>query len=246
MADRPPQDAGLDREVHLQVPRLEQVLAGVPVAARIDRGLGSTVLAHEPTPSSWSTRLLFCSISSTERMHAASWPGGGAVLLLQAHHELQDLGLDGDVERRGRLVGYKYLRVARERHRDHGPLAHAAGELVRVLFRALFGVGDADVRENLDGLLVCLGLREVLVDADGLANLVPDGEDGVEARHGVLEDHGDVVAPNLLHPLLRHLEEVLALEEDLTLGVRGWRLRVQLHHRERRDALAAAGLPDYP
>src|SRR5215213_8755430 len=32
-------------------------------------------LGHVSTPSSSSTRLLFSSISSTERMHAAVWPG---------------------------------------------------------------------------------------------------------------------------------------------------------------------------
>ena len=47
-----------------------------------------------------------------------------------------------------------------------------------------------------------LALGEVLVDADRLADLVADGKDGIQARHRVLEDHGYVVAPDLLHPLV--------------------------------------------
>ena len=69
-------------------------------------------------------------------------------------------------------------------------------------FARLSGLAMPTSRRTCDGLLLGLGLGEVLVDADGLADLVADGEDGVEARHRVLEDHGDVVAPDLLHPLV--------------------------------------------
>ena len=58
---------------------------------------------------------------------------GGAGFLLQVADQLEDLRLHGDVERRGRLVGDEHLGAAGERHRDHHPLAHAAGQLVRVL-----------------------------------------------------------------------------------------------------------------
>ena len=47
--------------------------------------------------------------------------------------QVEDPGLDRHVERGRRLVGDQHLRVARERHRDHHALPHAAGELVRVL-----------------------------------------------------------------------------------------------------------------
>ena len=45
-------------------------------------------------------------------------------------------------------------RVARERHRDHHALAHAAGELVRVAADALPGARDADALEQLDRAVV--------------------------------------------------------------------------------------------
>ncbi len=50
----------------------------------------------------------------------------------QVPQQLEDLGLHGDVERRGRLVGDQQLRLVRHRHGDHDPLQLAAGQLVRV------------------------------------------------------------------------------------------------------------------
>ena len=62
---------------------------------------------------------------------------GGAERLLQLAHQVEDLRLDGDVERGGRLVGDQHLGIARQRHGDHHALAHAAGELVRIGVGAL-------------------------------------------------------------------------------------------------------------
>ena len=56
--------------------------------------------------------------------------------LLQLQHQVQDLRLDRDVERRGRLVGDEQRRVQHERHGDHHALALAAGQLVRILRHA--------------------------------------------------------------------------------------------------------------
>src|SRR4051794_18851622 len=58
---------------------------------------------------------------------------GHPQLLLQRTHELQHLRLDGDVERCCGLVGDEKFRLTRECHRDHGPLAHAAGKCVRIV-----------------------------------------------------------------------------------------------------------------
>ena len=61
--------------------------------------------------------------------------------LLEVPDQLQDLGLDRDVEGGRRLVGDEQLRVAGQGHRDHDPLAHAARQLVGVLLDAALGVG---------------------------------------------------------------------------------------------------------
>ena len=55
-----------------------------------------------------------------------------ARFLLETCQQLEDLGLHGDVERRGRLVGDQEIGPERECHRDHDSLAHPARQLVRV------------------------------------------------------------------------------------------------------------------
>ena len=85
------------------------------------------------TPRSWVTR-----ISDMLRSRA---------LLAD---QLEDLGLDRDVEGGGRLVGEQQRRAARQRDRDHHALAHAARQLVRVLIEPSLGLGDADVAQQLD------------------------------------------------------------------------------------------------
>ena len=62
---------------------------------------------------------------------------GHALFFLQELDELEDLGLDGDIERGRRLVGDQDLGLAGERHGDHDALAHAAREAVRIFVQAL-------------------------------------------------------------------------------------------------------------
>ena len=74
--------------------------------------------------------------------------------------ELEDLRLDRDVERRRRLVGDQELRLARERHRDHHPLAHPARELVRVVAEPRLRARDPDLVEQL-GARASAALRSI-------------------------------------------------------------------------------------
>ena len=64
---------------------------------------------------------------------------------------VEHLGLDRDVERGGRLVGDQQLRRVGDRHRDHRPLAHPAGELVGVVARPRARLRDADGLEQRGG-----------------------------------------------------------------------------------------------
>ena len=66
-----------------------------------------------------------------------------ADFLLELADELEDLGLNGDVERRGRLVGDQQLRLAGERHGDHHALAHAARECMGKLAQTPARIGNA-------------------------------------------------------------------------------------------------------
>jgi hypothetical protein len=69
---------------------------------------------------------------------------GGAHVRAQGAQQVKDLGLDGDVEGGGGLVGDEELRDAGQRHGDHDALGHATGELVGVGVGALGRLGDAD------------------------------------------------------------------------------------------------------
>ena len=55
-----------------------------------------------------------------------------ALLALQLLEQVEHLGLDRDVERRGRLVGDEQLGLERERAGDADALTLTTGELVRV------------------------------------------------------------------------------------------------------------------
>ena len=58
--------------------------------------------------------------------------GRGSPALLEVLHQVEDLGLDGDVEGRDRLVGHDQLGLEGQRPGQADPLALAAGELVGV------------------------------------------------------------------------------------------------------------------
>ena len=167
----------------------------------------------------------------------------GAKLFSHAVDELQDLRLDGDVERRGGLVADEQLRLAGERHGDHDALAHAARQLVRVALEDLLGRGDAHELDHLEGARVGVGLAHLgVVHEDALADLVAGAHDRVERGHGLLEDHADLVAAVGAHLVARELGEVCARQLDRAVGDLGGRRRQKAHDRQGRHRLAAAAL----
>ncbi len=164
--------------------------------------------------------------------------------LLHAPQGVQDLRLDGHVQGGGRLVGDDHVRVVGHRHGDDGPLPHPAGELVRVVPGPVGGVGDADQVEQLHGPGPGLGFADVLVGQDRLLELPADRVHGVQAGHGVLEDHGDLLAPDSGLLLVGQPEQVAAAEVDLAADA--GRAGKQAHDRQGGHALAGARLADDP
>ena len=69
---------------------------------------------------------------------------------LQLFQQLEDLRLDGHVERRRRLVGDQHVGIVGERHGDHDALPLAAGELVRIGVDAPLRVRDLHEPQQLD------------------------------------------------------------------------------------------------
>src|SRR5258708_6342399 len=169
---------------------------------------------------------------------------GHAELGLELVQQLEDLRLDGHVEGGGGLVGDQEVRVARQRHGDHDALAHAAGELVRILLHAPLGVRDVHELEHLDRLVHRVAPPEALMQADGLRDLLAHREHGIQRGHRLLEDHRDLFATDLPHLRGGQAEEVLAVVDDLALHDASGRLRNEPHHAEGGDRLARARLAD--
>ncbi len=99
---------------------------------------------------------------------------GHAELALQILEQLQYLRLDGDVERRRRLVGDQQIGFVGERHGDHHPLALPAGELVREGLEPPLGIGELHQLQQLNGLLACSATAHALVENQSLADLLLD------------------------------------------------------------------------
>ena len=174
---------------------------------------------------------------------------GGIDLVFQIPQQIQDLGLNGHVQSRGRLIGDDQLGVAGQGHSDHDTLAHTAGQLVGEHIVHTLAVGDTGHLQQVDGafLDLLLALALAVVEGNDLVQLSADAEHRVQAGHGLLKDHGHIVAPQILHPLRGGLGDVVALavaEVQANFAVHDLALRPlqQLHDGEAGNGLTAAGL----
>ena len=166
-----------------------------------------------------------------------------AEFLLQLLQQCQDLRLDGDVERRRRLVGDQQCWLQRQRHGDHHPLPLAAGELVRVVVDPTRGVRDADpVEQPHSRLAQIAGMAPVRLEA--LGDLPADRVDRVEMRQRVLEDHRDAPAVDVAALRPAHRQQIMALEENAAAGDVAGRAVDDVHDGRRGHALAGAAFAE--
>ena len=161
---------------------------------------------------------------------------------LLARQQIENLRLDRDVERGGRLVRDQQFRFAGQRDRNRHPLPHAAGELMRILLQPLLGRGNADRGEQFDAAFGRGRQIEFEMLLQRLDQLGADGQHRIERRHRVLEHHRERPAAQLAQLLRRQLQQVLPVEHhaagELCL------LRQQLQDRARQHGLAATGFAD--
>ena len=163
---------------------------------------------------------------------------------LQALEQLQDLRLDGHVERRGGFVGDQQGGLVGQRHGDHDALALAARQLVGKGRQAALGFGQTDQVQQLQGALPRRRLSHPLVQAQGLAELLLDGMQRVQGGHGFLEYHCDAVAAHRAHGGGGGAEQLPPFEPHAAAGVRGGGVGQQLQDAQRGDRLAGAGFAD--
>jgi len=162
----------------------------------------------------------------------------------QLPDQFENLRLDRDIERRGGFVGDQDFRVAGQRDGDHHPLAHSTRKLVRVVVKPPPGVRNSDKSQQFMRPFARLSACQPHVPAQGFHKLEPDGEHRIQRCHRVLEHETDSRAANGSQSPVVGLEEILPLEQDLTvtdLGGRGGQEAEKRHHRHR---LARTGFAD--
>ena len=165
-------------------------------------------------------------------------------LARQILHQFENLRLNGDVERRGRLVRDDELRIAGQSDRDHHALAHAAGKLMRILVEPAHRVGDADQLHQFDGARRRFLVGHAEMDLQRFLDLQADREDRIQRGHRLLKDHRDVATANLAHLLVVEVEQGSAVEHDPAFRDFPGKPWQQPHDRERRYRLAGPGLAD--
>ena len=116
---------------------------------------------------------------------------GEAEAILEFLEEVDDLGLDRDVEGGEGLVGDDEPGLDGEGTGDADALPLATGELVREAVGE--GGADSDGVEELGDTLPTLMLVEAM-DGEGFGDDAANGHPGIERGVGVLEDHLDATA----------------------------------------------------
>ena len=114
--------------------------------------------------------------------------------LLKRFEQRQYFRLDGDVQRRGRLVGNQQVRIVGDRQRDHDALPLPAGKFVRVSAHSPLRLWYLDQLQQFQRLGICRRSRNALVVDDGLQHLLANAEQRVERGHRLLEDHAHLAA----------------------------------------------------
>ena len=162
---------------------------------------------------------------------------------LEVADQLEDLGLGGHVQRRGRLVGHQHGGFEGQRHGDHRALALAARELVGVGADDLPGVGQPDLAGQRHRAGAALLGRQLAVGLEHLGHLVADPHQRVQRRHRLLEDHRDAPAAGI-PPAGFVLGKQVGLAEANAAGDRPHRLRQQAHQGVGAHRLARARFAD--
>ncbi|MPM69333.1 hypothetical protein SDC9_116278 [bioreactor metagenome] len=167
----------------------------------------------------------------------------GAEFAPELLHQREYLRLYRHVKRRGRLVGDEEHRIAGERHRDHDPLSHASGELVRVFVDTLFGQSDIYHPQHFDRFFPGLFFVHPLMEAEYFHQLFSDRKDRVERGHRLLKDHRYLVSPDGPHLRFAQIQQIGPVKQHSPGDDPGGRLD-KPHYGKGRHRLSAAGLAD--
>src|SRR6516225_3035368 len=156
--------------------------------------------------------------------------------------QCEDLRLNGDVQRRGRLVRDEEIRLVGERHRNHDALPLTTRQLMRITVKPRFGLGNADLGKQFERPLSRHRGADIVVQVQHLADLVLDRVQRIERGHRLLENNRNVVAADAANLVLRQRQQVATVEADAAGGMGGCRIRQQFQDRQRRHRFSGARL----
>ena len=258
MADRLPEETASDREPHAQILGLEDGLGfGVcrrrrALGFRCDEMLGVGVLRGGEDFARLAPLDDLAAIHDADPVghlpHDAEIVGDEqhrhVELGLELEQEVEDLRLDRDVERGRRLVGDEEIGFVGERHGDHDALPLPARELMRIGLEPSLGVVDADFLEQIEHARARLLVRHPAVNLQHLAHLLFDRVQRIERGHRLLEDHRDLVAPDVAERARIEGQEVHAVEADTARRMRRGGVGQEPQDRQRRHRLARARFAD--
>ena len=162
---------------------------------------------------------------------------------LQGADQLQDLRLNGHVQRGGWLVGNQQRRLARQCRGNHHALTHAARELVRKTVKHVARFGNAHQFQHAQGLGAGGGGAFALMHLNRFGNLVTRREHRIQRGHWLLKNHRDVGTANAAHGLLARLRQVqhlaaAAAKHHAAVDDAAATMLDQAHQRQRGDRFA--------
>ena len=133
-------------------------------------------------------------------------------LCLHLLDESEHLALHGHVQRRRRLVRDDELRAAGEGDGDQHALAHAAGQLVRILAQHPVRGADMDIVEQLPRPDARGSPAHAQMQAQHIGDLPPDPVGRVQRRHRILGDEGEAAAHQTAPVRLAEVGDVPVVE----------------------------------
>ena len=164
---------------------------------------------------------------------------------LQLSQQVQYLRLHCHIQRRCRLIRHQKGRVARQRHRDHRALTHAARQLMRIAMHRFFWFRDVHLCQQ-DYCLVpgCL-FADRLMRPYLFYDLPTDCINRRQRRHRVLKDHRNLASAQIAHLACGHPYQLAppVLDRPFDHCIR---VRDQPHHGQQCHGLARPGFPRQP
>ena len=132
------------------------------------------------------------------------------VFHLQFVNHIQYLCLNGHVKSRRWLVRNQKLRVAGQCNRDHNPLFHTTGELMRIFSKPI--MRNANLFQHLLRMFFCIRPAHArIVMFNHFHDLLSDRHNRIQRSHRVLKNHGNFFSTHLRKFLTVHRQNIPAV-----------------------------------